>query len=57
MIDSVLAKIFIIDGITESGFTPNMATFRWHCFQTNKPFPKLDYLVLVAIYLKILNAR
>jgi len=28
MIDSVLAKIFIIDGITESRFTPNMATFR-----------------------------
>ena len=49
----VLAKIFIIDGV-KVGFTPNTAVFRWR-FQTNKPLPKSEHLVLVAVYLKILN--
>ena len=50
---SVLAKIFIIDGV---GYTPNTAAFCWRCFQTNKPLLKSEHLVLVAVYLKILNA-
>ena len=38
-------------------FTPNTAEpFHWRCFQTNKPLPKSEHLVLVAVYLKILNA-
>ena len=37
------------------GFTPNTATFRWRCFQTNKPLSKWEHMVLVAVYLKILN--
>ena len=38
------------------GFTPNTAAFCWRCFQTNKPLLKSEHLVLVAVYLKILNA-
>ena len=51
---SVLAKIFIIDGVAV-GFTPNTAKFRWRCFQTNKPLHLSEHLVLVVVYLKILN--
>jgi len=49
---SVLANIFIIDGVAESVL---LWTQSWHCFQTNKMLPKSEHLVLVAVYLKILN--
>jgi len=38
------------------GFTPNTAAFCWRCFQTNKPLPKSELLVLITVYLKISNA-